>query len=570
MIKNAYYIETLETEPSLVIETEEEVYRMNSLMHPSYEAERWAMQFERDGRKRVYCMFGLGTGIFAEKLLERMSTDSVLIIVEPLSEVCELFRTHANRLSGDGRVFVCVGENWESAFLSGLSQYAAYEMVAGMMGLVHPVYDRLCAEEYLRFMRTIVNHRNFVHRNVATMRRFSEAFIRNIFANSVMLKNANFACELSKIIPAEIPVIVVAAGPSLDKNIECLRAAKGRSVIVAVDTAIKYLMAKDIMPDITITIDAEKSPDDYADIRSLGLPAIISSVANPKITGKLGGRIFMLYYEGFIGKMLTGAGIDVPSDVCQCGSVALAAFAWWYLLDSRCVIMIGQDLAYLGDSTHAGGIISAGVGGVEGFTMIEGIDGKPVRSRPDWISYRDWLEQSIDELLRCDGRGKRVIDATEGGALIKGTEIMSLDAAITELCTAQFDFAAAVEGLEPSITGECCERLRLLLNAVPDRLNRLEQKAEEGLAACDRLMSGRAEEKDARLAEGLKQELDSADEYSLIESAGLNEIVEELTSLRFAGNNAHENALNTVRSYRIYFEAYKKSCAAIREYLRKE
>ena len=56
----------------------------------------------------------------------------------------------------------------------------------------------------------------------------------------------------------EYPAFIVSAGPSLDKNIDELKNIKGRGVIMAVDTAIKPLLKKGIVPDIVASVDPHK------------------------------------------------------------------------------------------------------------------------------------------------------------------------------------------------------------------------------------------------------------------------------------------------------------------------
>ena len=55
-----------------------------------------------------------------------------------------------------------------------------------------------------------------------------------------------------------MPAIVVAAGPSLNKNIDELKRAKGKAFIIAVDTAIKPLLKKGIIPDMFAIVDGKK------------------------------------------------------------------------------------------------------------------------------------------------------------------------------------------------------------------------------------------------------------------------------------------------------------------------
>ena len=51
---------------------------------------------------------------------------------------------------------------------------------------------------------------------------------------------------------------VVAAGPSLEKNIHLLKTISARGVIVCVDAALRYLIHNEIYPEYCISIDGSE------------------------------------------------------------------------------------------------------------------------------------------------------------------------------------------------------------------------------------------------------------------------------------------------------------------------
>ena len=55
---------------------------------------------------------------------------------------------------------------------------------------------------------------------------------------------------------AGVPMIIVGAGPSLAKNIDQLKAAQGKAIIVCVARALNSLQAAGVMPDFAISLDA--------------------------------------------------------------------------------------------------------------------------------------------------------------------------------------------------------------------------------------------------------------------------------------------------------------------------
>ena len=77
---------------------------------------------------------------------------------------------------------------------------------------------------------------------------FNGEHIENFWHNILDLIDQYGVKDLIKNIENEnkegYPAFIVSAGPSLDKNIDMLKAVKGRGMIMAVDTAIKPLLKK--------------------------------------------------------------------------------------------------------------------------------------------------------------------------------------------------------------------------------------------------------------------------------------------------------------------------------------
>ena len=60
--------------------------------------------------------------------------------------------------------------------------------------------------------------------------------------------------QLKNIFP-QVPVILVSAGPSLDKNIGFIKSARNQIIVITVATALKPLLKNNIAPDFVIAID---------------------------------------------------------------------------------------------------------------------------------------------------------------------------------------------------------------------------------------------------------------------------------------------------------------------------
>lgn len=601
MEKKLYYVATGEEEPALVVETGGKEYRLNSAYSPSNEVEIWGRQFAFSHVKKVACLFGMGTGLFAEKLLSVLSKDSLLIIFEPDREIYDYCRRagaegetaekmildRIERILSDKRVLLCVDSEDSLAFREQLFAKLDYYMLEGLIVAKHTAYDRLYENAFLKYLHTINEVREQILVNKNTLARFKDEATKNVLMNMWMLEKMNPVSRLKEILPSEVPVIVVSAGPSLDKNIEMLRRAKGHCLILAVDTALPYLLQRDILPDLTITVEPIKPVKHYLDPRSEEIPAIFDCESNPEITCKHRDRVFIYNCRGYVRRLLEAVGKNVPEDVAGGGSVATAAFAILYQLEVKHIILIGQDLAYSGEATHAGGVESKGINNNIGYEMIEDINGGQVRTRSDWLGYLRWFESAISVINNL-GKDIHVTDATEGGAKIHGSEIMTLAEALEKYCgikTADlpddsgcareidYDFEKELSRLPSFLNGE---EYALFLEKKDESLRQLEEMSRQACLAvdiCDRLIpelekGGKMDEKRVKASEKELAEIRAFCEkcyiYPMVNDYAVSDIAEEVSRLRLEAGDESLQRLNEIRQQRLAFEAIERACRYIK------
>jgi len=233
------------------------------------------------------------------------------------------------------------------------------------------------------------------------------------------------------------PSVVVSAGPSLDKNFHLLKGKEDRLLIIATDTVLRKLLKNGIKPHIVCALErglavldkhfrdvirdyGEELKDVLLIVQSVCVPQIVGTWPGPKIVvGKAG--LPLDYWV--VGHLLDGDVIPSGASVAHmCMNIAA-------LLGSDKIALIGQDLAYGEEgTTHSSD--TAWSKEKSGDAMISeenripvpGALGGTVFTHRVWLMFLRIFEQMIGSLAEV---GFRVYDCTEGGALIRGTEVMS-------------------------------------------------------------------------------------------------------------------------------------------------
>ncbi len=481
----------------------------------------------------VVCLFGYGDGAYYNELCAKAPEGSTFIVYEPENDnVIDLREELVKNID--------------------------FYRLDSTLILATPGYDRIFAAEYVEFVHEINANRERILVNKNTMKRFKDNAAKNVITNLHILGRANLVGELPAILPREVPVIIVSAGPSLDKNIEQLKKAKGHSLIFAVDTAMKYLMQHDIMPDLGITVEPIKPMANYEDDRCFDVPHIFDCESNPEIVSRERSRIFIYNCRDYVKRLLETVGVSVDADVASGGSVATAAFAVCYQLQMKTIVMIGQDLAYSGTATHAGGVESAGINGDIGTELVDGIDGEPVRTRSDWLGYLRWFENAV-ATIKDQHLDMTVIDATEGGALIHGSHVMTLADVIDKYCAGcDYDFAEELKKLPYLLDNEEYDELRGKIELSFDELSTVKDAAQKAAELCGKIIADEAQinPADRQQLSEYRRICEGALMYSLINNYAVSDIADEVNRLRQQGNDA----LSGIRQQKLAFDAIAGAC----------
>lgn len=143
------------------------------------------------------------------------------------------------------------------------------------------------------------------------------------------------------------PGVIVSAGPSLDDNIILLQRVKNRAMIIAVDTALKPLLANDIQPHFTVT--ADPSHKNYRHLlgteKKIQHFLLAESAVSSKVFQDFQSRIFTVS----IGKPLLSFCEKATGPIGELdawGSVISLALSFAVYLGLTPLTFIGQDFAY--------------------------------------------------------------------------------------------------------------------------------------------------------------------------------------------------------------------------------
>lgn len=426
--------QSMDKDTYMIIKKDESTYRMNSLYSPGKEAEYWVKQFDFNKDGIVASLYGLGNGCFARAIKMSMREDGILFIVEPSPQLfLKIIQEYdiSDLISSHNVVITVLGIN-DDLWSDSLEYVVRWHNINDQIYCEHPIYTKVFPDEIKTFENILIKNNERVSIGRNTEAYFGKKYVYNMIDSLHCLPKMNSLVDCKEMMSGDVTAFIVAAGPSLDINVNDLKLAKNKSIIFATDRALPTLFKNNVIPDIIVTVDPDKADICFENPLSRKLPLICPVHAKREALERQEGRLFLVACYEYMINLYKKMGSDIP--VLDTGaSVATATFAICQFLGIKRIVLVGQDLAYKGSVTHTGGDEEKVC--INEVIYTEGIYGEPVRTRYDWEEFRLWFERKIKDF----NDKMEVIDATEGGALIHGTEVMSLKDTILKYCIKDFN-----------------------------------------------------------------------------------------------------------------------------------
>ena len=405
----------------------------HSARDPVREAERTLQKAVGADVPSLVIVIGAGLGYLPEAVWRQFPDARVLVIEPEPSFVRQMLSRHDWQPAlTSGRLLILLGPDYAGSS-------AAWRMVDGRAPVVieHPVLARArpaAIEEGRSVVKRILYD---ARENAKAREKFEGPYLVNTLQNvPVLAREANAAALDSRF--ARVPAVIVAAGPSLDRRLDDLRAIQDRVVIVTVDTAARPLVSSGVRPHLVVAVDPSALNARHLE----GLPPdpgiwlVAECSLHPTAFESFSGRTFCFRVaEHEPWPWLRAAGLDAGL-LRAWGSVLTTAFDLALRMGCDPIVFVGADLAYTDDRPYCRDTIFEEDWAQETArgqdlravwrqwmpahsSREAAVDGTDAVTSPRLVAFRGWL---VDTASRAQ---RRVINAT-GGGILRGGSIEEL------------------------------------------------------------------------------------------------------------------------------------------------
>lgn len=382
----------------------------------------------------LVALIGAGAGYALDVIEKEWPRDTRVLLLEPepLLARLALERRDWSAPIAAGRLMVLTGPAFEG-------RTNAWQIVDPNSGdplvVIHPVIAPARPEASKIAAQIVGQAVGGARANEHARQQFAGRYLTNTLRNFEVIAGGRNAGALAGRY-AGVPAVIAAAGPSLNRNLDALAAIDGwrdRAVVIAVDTALKPMLAAGLAPHFVVGVDpAELNARTLTNLPDVSATSLVAEPSlDPASFAAFADRTFLFNVSDthHPWPWLKQAGIDV-AQLRAWGSVLTSAYDFALTLGCNPIAFMGADLAYTNGQPYCRDVVyeedwaratALGHPIEEVWSWLlpharlvstTDIHGAATQSSTTLTAFRDWLAA---ETARETSR--RFVNATDGGIL---------------------------------------------------------------------------------------------------------------------------------------------------------
>ena len=324
----------------------------NQFLHSAYNPEREAekvLQGEADKNPNadVFVFYGFGLG-YLPLLASRKFKNKTLVLVEPNIDWVTLAfsSTDLSELFAHNDLIFCFEAN-----IQGVLKLLENFGLKNCCFFKNPLFQDH-GKKYFQDLEALIT-RNIQKDsiNTRTLKVFSKLWFSNMTKNLFHLAE-NRGIKNYENSANDLPALLIAAGPSLDRILPYLPELKKRCILICVDTALRSLLQFDIEPHFVVLTDPQYYNSRHFDRLSAPNTMLITELAAYPSVFRFSCKEILLCSSMFpLGNYLEKR-IDIKGKLGTGGSVASSAWDFARYIGCKKIFVAGLDLGFPGKRTH--------------------------------------------------------------------------------------------------------------------------------------------------------------------------------------------------------------------------
>lgn len=421
-----------------VVNGSREVF-LHSKYDPQKEAAKFIGQYDlQPGDELV--IYGAGLGYHVREALARIGSEGRIYLFQFGTLIYKELQNMGGTIE-DSRVLV-YAEDDISKLAGVLSQVLADLMPEKGKVIIHKPSLELLPDSVQDFRAALEDWQV----RYATHQRFSPLLEENLQSNiDACKKMVGVEWFFDRF--EQVPAVLVAGGPSLDREMAQLRrfGNENKGLIICVGTVLKALVSAGVRPHFVVITDPQVINTYQVQSLDSEVPLILFPTVHPKvIEAYKGPKILALTDDE---ETLQLFGKKKEAIIKAGGSVATAMLDIAIKYGCNPIVFVGQDLAYPQGRSHASNTLLGnrrwGNRELSRFSRrVKDNFGRLVPTSKVFDIYRKWIEERIQQ-----EDGREFFNTSMEGACIAGTRVISLNSLVENLPSRTEEFQDIISDL---------------------------------------------------------------------------------------------------------------------------
>ena len=390
----------------------------------------WNMNVSKEPSKYdIVVVYGLGLGYLFKRAY--VSCNSRIVLYEPKIDIIRYVLEYvdfSNEIS-DARVYFT--DNKIDALNYLTEKYLSDD---NLIFLYPKAYAQLMTNDMAEFTNDIVEVCNLKKMDVNTITLLAKKWAKHSLVNLCRMKNSRPVVWLKDYFKNKT-ALIVAAGPSLKDNIECIKSNRNKFIIFSVNRAAPILFDNGIEPDFVLFADVapvKKMIDDYTE--NLKKCIIIADIRANYLVYKTFDNILAYFSKNdLIAQYLSNATNNSFNLLETAGTAAAQAYYCAKLFGINNIIFAGLDLAFKDDIIYADGKkvkpdknkqipVDSSKIYKKNVVQIKDLHGNFINTRDDYALFVRQFSDTFEK-----DTASKLYNISNFGALIKGMQYTTLN-----------------------------------------------------------------------------------------------------------------------------------------------
>lgn len=426
--QNIKVLEAKNGEKTIVYQENNKEYYLHSRYNPSYEAKMMLDSCVDLTEECNLVIYGTGLGYHIIEAIKRFPNAKIFLF-EPNLELLYCFLSHVEL------------KDLGLKNLDGISNDLAEidtkipEMNAKYLGEIKLIW----LKSYAEFLK-----RDFQEFQKSFIRSFKNTWLRTIFFVSHQkrtvtnqMENIKYILESKQLLSGDMiswegkTALIVAAGPSLDEEIENIRKIKeqGMAYIFAVGSAVNSLLNYGIHADAVFSYDPSVKNQvvlqKIKDENIMDIPLLFGGGIGSETLQDYPGKIF--HVKNGSHEILNHYLVQMKETpyVRTGTTISVMALDAVFNMGFSDIILVGQNLGIVEEKAYSSGIFYVNPNVIESEQYSEkeiNVHGKDMKTSPTYLTMR----QGIETIIKVNKEKSKVWNSTRNGLCIQGAEYKPL------------------------------------------------------------------------------------------------------------------------------------------------